>query len=43
MTDVKRDGEGVFARSRQISIEDTKQGFFGRLVDSVLRVFETLL
>lgn len=43
VTDVKRDGEGVFARSRQISIEDTKQGFFGRLVDSVLRVFETLL
>lgn len=41
--DVKRDSENIFAVSRPISIEDTRQGFIGRLTDSVLRVFETLL
>ena len=41
--DVKKDGENVFAVSRPISIENTRQGFIGRLTDSVLRVFETLV
>lgn len=41
--DVKKDGENVFAVSRPISIENTRQGFIGRLTNSVLRVFETLV
>lgn len=41
--DVRRDGEETFAVSKRICIEDTHQTFVGRLVDSVLRVFETLL
>lgn len=41
--DVKKDGENVFAVSRPISIENTRRGFIGRLTDSVLRVFETLV
>jgi hypothetical protein len=41
--DVKRDGEKVFDVSKYITMEDTRQTFVGKLVDSVLRVFETLL
>ena len=41
--DVKKDGEKVFDVSKYITMEDTKQTFVGKLVDSVLRVFETLL
>lgn len=40
---VKRDGEDVFAVSKQITAQDTKKTVIGKLVDSVLRVFETLL
>ena len=40
---VKQDGEDVFAVSKRMTIEDTRQTFIGKLVDSVLRVFETLL
>ena len=41
--DVKRDCEEVFAVSKPCSSEYPKRGFFGRLVDSVLRVLETLM
>ena len=40
---MKQDGEDVFAVSKRMTIEDTRQTFIGKLVDSVLRVFETLL
>lgn len=40
---LKKDNEEVFAVSRLIPIGETKRNFFGGLLDSVLRVFETLL
>ncbi len=41
--DLKRDCEEVFAVSKLCTQENTKRGFFGRVVDSLLRVFETLM
>lgn len=41
--DLKRDCEEVFAVSKECSKEYPKRGIIGRLIDSVLRVFETLL
>ncbi len=41
--DVKRDCEETFAVSKLCTPENTKRGLFGRLVDSLLRVFETLM
>ncbi len=38
-----RDCEDTFAVSKLCTKENTKRGVFGRLVDAVLRVFETLL
>ncbi|MBR2646529.1 MAG: cardiolipin synthase [Clostridia bacterium] len=43
VADLKRDCEETFAVSKLCTLENTKQGIFGRLVDSVLRVFETLM
>ena len=40
---LKADCLSVFKESKKISLEDTRQTFIGRLFDSVLRVFETLL
>ncbi len=40
---LKRDCEETFAVSKLCTLENTKRGFFGRLLDSLLRVFETLL
>ena len=40
---VKRDCEEVFAVSKLCTPENTKRGVLGKLIDSVLRVFETLL
>ncbi len=41
--DLKRDCEETFAVSKLCTAENTKRGIIGRLVDSILRVFETLL
>ncbi|MBQ8291593.1 MAG: cardiolipin synthase [Clostridia bacterium] len=41
--DVKKDAEQVFAASKLCTCENTKRGFFGKIIDSALRVFETLL
>jgi len=41
--EVERDCEEVFAVSRLCTKEDVKSSLIGRLVDSLLRVFETLL
>ena len=41
--DIKRDCEETFAVSRERTLENTKRGVFGRVIDSVLRFFETLL
>ncbi len=41
--DVKRDCEETFAVSKLCTAENTKRGVFGRLADSLLRVFETLM
>ncbi len=41
--DVRRDCESVFNVSKERTRENLKRGIFGRLVDAVLRVFETLL
>ncbi len=41
--DVKRDCEETFAVCKQCTKENTKRGIFGRLIDSILRVFETLM
>ena len=41
--EVKRDCEETFAVSKLCTSENTKRGIIGRLVDSLLRVFETLL
>ncbi|MBQ8685958.1 MAG: cardiolipin synthase [Clostridia bacterium] len=40
---VKRDAEETFALSKERTEENFKRGVVGRLVDSLLRVFETLL
>lgn len=40
---VKRDCEETFAVSKQCTAENVKRGIIGKLVDSVLRVFETLM
>lgn len=39
---LKRDYEETFALSRERTLENTKRSVLGRLLDSVLRVFETL-
>jgi len=41
--DLKRDSEETFTLSTPIQKSDLKNSFFGKLFDSVLRVFETLL
>ena len=41
--DVKRDAEETFAVSKLCTSENMKRGLCGRLIDSILRVFETLL
>jgi len=41
--DVKRDFEETFALSKECSLDYPKRSIFGRLFDSILRVFETLL
>lgn len=43
VSDVKRDVEETFAVSKLCTAENTKRGFFGRIFDSVIRVFETLM
>jgi hypothetical protein len=40
---VKSDFEDVFSASALCDENMVKSGFFGKLLDSVLRVFETLL
>ena len=40
---VKRDCEEVFAVSKECTPANTKRGIVGRIMDSVLRLFETLL
>ena len=40
---VKKDCEEVFLTSKECTKENIKRGLIGRLVDSVLRLFETLL
>ena len=40
--DVKRDAEETFAMSELCTKENTKRGVVGRMVDSLLRIFETL-
>lgn len=41
--EVKRDCEETFLVSKECTLENTKRNLLGRLTDSVLRVFETLL
>ena len=41
--DLKRDCEATFEVSKQCTAENTKRNVFGRLIDALLRVFETLL
>ena len=41
--DLKRDCEETFALSKLCTNENTKRSLFGRVFDSVLRLFETLL
>lgn len=41
--DLERDCEETFAISRLCTLENTKRSVVGRIVDSLLRVFETLL
>ena len=43
VADVKRDCEETFAVSKLCTKESVKNGLLGRLFDSVLRVFETLM
>ena len=42
ITDLKRDCEETFAVSKLCTIENTKRNLFGRMIDSLLRIFETL-
>ena len=39
---VKKDCEETFAVSKNCTLENTKRNLFGRVIDSLLRVFETL-
>ncbi len=41
--DVKRDCEETFALSKECTLENTKRGVVGSLMDSILRIFETLM
>ena len=41
--DLKRDCESTFAVSKECTLENTKRNMFGRLIDALFRVFETLL
>ena len=41
--DIKRDCEETFAVSKLCTKESIKRGLIGRLTDSILRVFETLM
>ncbi len=43
VADLQRDCEETFALSRERTKEDTRRSVVGRLADSVLRVFETLV
>ncbi len=43
VADVKRDCEETFAVSKRCTLENTKKSTLGRLWDSILRVFETLM
>ncbi len=43
VADLKRDYEETFALSHECTPENTKRSVLGRWIDSVLRVFETLL
>jgi cardiolipin synthase len=43
VADLARDCEETFASSKLCTKENTKRGIVGRLIDSILRVFETLL
>ena len=43
VADVKRDAEETFAVSKLCTEKNVKRGLIGRLVDAVLRVFETLI
>ncbi len=43
VAEVKRDCEDTFAVSKERTLENLKRGFIGRLFDSILRVFETLM
>ena len=42
VADLKRDCEETFAVSKLCTAENTKRGVFGRMIDSLLRIFETL-
>ncbi|MCI9134476.1 MAG: cardiolipin synthase [Lachnospiraceae bacterium] len=41
--DVRKDAEKTIAKSREIQMRDTRQGFFGGLLCAVLRMFAPLL
>lgn len=43
VADVKRDSLNTMEKSREITLKDTRQGFFGSLFCAVLRVFSPLL
>ncbi len=43
LQDLKRDCEETFAVSKQCTKESVKRGVLGRLADSILRIFETLM
>ncbi len=43
VADLRRDCEETFAVSRLCTAENTKRGWLGRLFDSLLRLFETLM
>lgn len=41
--DLKKDCEETFNVSKRCTLENTKRGVFGRFLDSILRIFETLM
>lgn len=41
--DVRKDCENTFLISKEIQEKDVKRNFFGRIYDSLLRIFETLV
>ncbi len=43
VVDLKRDCEETFAVSKLCTLENTKRGVVGRLLDSLLRIFETMM